>query len=102
MNEKRDKCIEEVLTEFDFDKVHTAMVAVKWTWRTEDGSGNLAIPSRDALVMTARDLLEKAWRNEGTVRTGGFCAWYETATNDGHATLGLEFLFATADTEVWP
>lgn len=99
MNEKRDKCIEEVLANFDFEKVHKGMIAVKWTWRTEDGSGNLAIPTRDALVVTARDLLEKAWRSDGAVRTGGFCARYEEAV-DGYATLGLEFLFATSDTEV--
>ena len=96
--EQRDKSIEQVLAKFDFDKVHKAMVAVDWKWRCDD---KLEIPARDMLISTARQLLENAWENEGTARTGGFVAWYdEEPDENGQNTIGLQFVFATYETGV--
>ena len=77
MARKRDEVVAEVLADFDFDKVHKAMVAVEWKWGLEPGR----IPTRDELVACARGLLERIWDRGGEARLGGFVAgrWKEDA-----------------------
>jgi len=47
-----NKMIQDILDEFDFDKVRKTMIALKWTWATVPG-----YPSIDRLKETAEYLL---------------------------------------------
>ena len=76
--------IDRLIQRFDFNKVHKAMTALKWTWRDE------GVPTIDSLKQTARELLESAASSEhGNIMTGGFKAEYH---KDGNFT--LEFILA--------
>lgn len=100
MNDK----IDEVLRDFDFDKVHKAMVAVEWKWSV----CGPAVPTREQLVAQARELLESAVRDNGMWRTGGLSAWcYATDKNDSEYErgvqfqIGLSFTFETSEVDVY-
>lgn len=100
-NKTRDEKIIEVLSNFRFDKVHTAMVAVEWKWTQPDNS--MRIPTRDELVTKARELLERVWAEKGTCRTGGFSAWCENDSNgldDEFVSFGLSFTLEWSDIEM--
>ncbi|GAC1455468.1 MAG: hypothetical protein PVSMB1_04990 [Gemmatimonadaceae bacterium] len=99
----RDECIAEVMRDFNFDKVHAAMVAVGWKWRQDDGE-SLKIPTRDDLVKTARDLLGMAWDHKDTIRTGGFAASFDPGDEATARlpNLGLWFTIASVDVGVGP
>lgn len=75
MNEE----IDEIMDNFNFNRVHIAMTAVKWDW-WEKG-----VPEIPDLRKMARKLLKKTIKEKGYVRSGGFEAVYE----DGD----LELLF---------
>lgn len=63
--------VEELLDEFDFDKVHQVMQYLNWTWVSERhggevGESEVAVPSRAAIRKHARSsLLEAAKRAYG-------------------------------------
>lgn len=90
-----EKHIANVLSGFDFDKVHKAMVAVDWKWGKDDGVG-LETPTVAGLVKTARWLLELACKEKATVRTGGFHAWYDEGTG---IEFGLMFVLESNDAD---
>ena len=89
----RDEFLEakdEILDEFDFQKLHTAMMAVGWEWYFD--KENYGVPNVRTLVREAEILLLRVIDkrlNEGakntTVGTGGFNAWVEGDT------IGLNF-----------
>ncbi len=69
-----EKKIEQIMENFDFEKVHRAMAAWGWQWYLgERGSG---IPSVVDLRCTALELLAAAWDEKTQLRTGGFTAEY--------------------------
>ena len=93
-----DQVIEEILENFDFDKVHKVMEALDWKWvggGTQDG-----VPSVYRLIKKAEELLkdcvnEIEHRNTNTLvlSTGGFkatCVKYD----DGEIVLELEFVLS--------
>src|SRR4029079_14097645 len=92
--------INEVLSIFDFDKVHKAMVAVEWKWYSTNNV--YTIPTRDQLVATAKRLLEGVCKENGrSVSTGGFTAGYVIAECDEKGSLGLVFRLAEIDVDVY-
>lgn len=76
--------IEQIMENFDFEKVHKVMVALEWEWHF--GHGCSGIPSVHTLKEEASRLLSDAWMIKTTVSTGGFSAVY----NDG--CLSLSFI----------
>jgi hypothetical protein len=92
----REQAVEDVLRNFDFAKVETAMFAVGWKWNEDTAS-----PDRQSLVSTARHLLEMAWDAMGCCRTGGFGAAYEEPTDSEPASLTLWFTLASYEADVY-
>lgn len=63
------KQIKEIMTEFDFEKVHKVMEFLDWKW-TDNG-----VPSIYMLKMTAKQLLSEVAlspNNDTWTETGGF------------------------------
>jgi hypothetical protein len=73
-----NKYVKEVIANFDFEKVHKAMYALKWTWwnsKSDDG-----VPSTSELVMHATDMLNRAYKADHDtykIACGGFVAHKE-------------------------
>lgn len=78
--------IDEILDEFDFERVHKVMVALDWQWYNTAG-----VPSIGDLRRAARSLLQQVvdGKNLRYTATGGFVAYME----DG--VLGLRFEVAS-------
>ena len=68
----------ELLKNFDFKKVHKAMLALEWEWRM--GDSTYGIPSKKTIKETARRLLKEAFDRKTTIGTGGFTASYDGET----------------------
>lgn len=82
MTKQQRKLIDEVLDNFDFDKVKKAMDALNWIWIGCDG-----VPAIYDLRKQSRRLLKDAIeKNLSLVSTGGFRAGY----NDN--ILSLDFI----------
>lgn len=63
--------IDEVMDNFDFDKVHKMMAAVGWKWAKEDGG--YTVPDIQRLKKAARYLIKKAIKDDVIdISTGGF------------------------------
>lgn len=67
--------ISDILDNFDFERVHKAMIALEWNWYL--GMGGEGIPSVGALQKAARELLSEAWMKKTTISSGGFSAEYD-------------------------
>lgn len=80
--------INEVLDEFDFEKVHKAMKTLNWGWMRSNGK----VPSIGQLVLCAQELLEDVSKMEVgySIGTGGFKAAKVDSYDDG---VGLELEF---------
>ena len=68
--------IARCLAAFNFERVHTMMVAVDWKWSLGSGPDGLRVPDIQDLMNTAERLLYAAVRDQSTVSTGGFEARY--------------------------
>ena len=71
---KNKEQIKIILEDFDFKKVHKAMIAVDWKWKFQNGR---RIPSYQELEHNAKITLEKVASSKEEVvvfKLGGFCA----------------------------
>ena len=88
--------IDEVIANFDFRKVETAMKALRWSYSGDEDS-----PSLEALRNTARTLLESvlAEREEDVEhRMGGFTAsWHTDGGVSLRFTVASSFVCVEAD-----
>jgi hypothetical protein len=69
-----DKVVDEIMTNFDFPKVHKVMKKLKWKWassQTED-----KIPSQYELHKKAEQLIRDAMERKVSFITGGFVVRY--------------------------
>lgn len=82
--------IDDIIYNFDFEKVHKIMKILKWRWFI---GGELVIPSVQQLVKQARKLLFRAATETTTVELGGFkaTAKYKYSEKD-ILCLRLEFI----------
>lgn len=95
---KKERHIQFIIENFDFEKVHNIMTSLNWKWycyspnRREMG---LYVPTIEQLKKTAVELLEYVYDdlNYDTTSTGGFKA----TRYDDH--LGLEFVLSSFDSE---
>ena len=82
MTKQQRRLIDEVLDNFDFDKVKKAMDALNWIWIGCDG-----VPSIYDLRKKSRRLLKEAIKqNSYRISTGGFRAGYS------NNVLSLDFI----------
>lgn len=83
--------IDEILDEFDFEKVHRVMTALSWTWYREP-----EVPSITDLRRMARYLLKQVVESKGihSVGSGGFTAYMH------HGVLGLRFEVSSYEIEL--
>ena len=65
LTEKQQEVIDEIMDNFDFEKVHKAMTALDWKW----GKG---IPDVWELKKSARRLLKTSIEENTCIGTGGF------------------------------
>lgn len=90
----KQRKIVEIIDNFDFVRVHKAMVATGHKWMTNYGEFEMKIPSVGMIVYTLIDKLDRAidsyLKNEGgvfTTASGGFCiSVYENENIDPDMT----------------
>lgn len=80
--------IDNIIQNFDFEKVHKIMKILKWKWVI---GGKLVIPSLQQLVEKARSLLIEAATKTTSVETGAFKATAKYSKKDD-LCLRLEFI----------
>lgn len=83
--------IDDILDNFDFEKVHQTMVALNWKW-----AGYKEVPEVPDLRKFARTRLKEAYTRKTTVSSGGFKATYER-WSQVRFTLRLEFIVTDWD-----
>jgi hypothetical protein len=83
--------IDEILDEFNFERVHKVMVALDWTWSGTDG-----VPTIADLRRMARSLLKQVVESKGihSVGSGGFTAYMH------YGILGLRFEISSYEIEL--
>lgn len=72
--EEKQQLIDDVMEDFDFDKVHKAMVALEWKYI------NKSVPSKHELEKFARSLLESVMNGVprfDTLNAGGFVVQFD-------------------------
>lgn len=74
--------IDEIMDEFDFERVRAVMTAVDWTWGTDPGE----VPTISELRKTARYLIGRLFDGVRVCSTGGLVA----RKYDGVASLHFE------------
>jgi hypothetical protein len=86
---KSRKAIENIMSTFEFDKVHAYMTTSGWKW------GRSVTPTIDELKATAHELLTMCANakdpNHGSTATGGFEARLDGWSKDGTPYLSLLF-----------
>jgi len=82
------KVIDEIIKDFNFEKVYRAMVVVNWCWSSTHG-----VPSINELMLCAQELLNEASKmdTDCSIGTGGFRAT-KIENEDGEEGLQLEFI----------
>ena len=82
--------IQDIMRDFDFQKVHDVMEQLDWKWATISGYG---VPTIDEMKYEANRLLIDACIERTCVSTGGFRAVYdECGQGDPDPYIGLEFI----------
>lgn len=77
--------IDALLSEVDFDRIHTVMKSLNWTWKSSDNQ----VPEPLSIAIVARGLLYDAVEN-GSASTGGLYAEC-IEEEDNKAELSLKF-----------
>lgn len=83
--------IDDIIDNFDFEKVHQTMVALNWKW-----AGYKEVPEIPDLRKFARARLKEAHARKTTISSGGFKATYEKWSQI-RFTLRLEFIVSDWD-----
>ena len=94
--EEKNKLVNEVIEDFDFDKVHRVMVSLDWRWTIENGERT--VPSSYRMMKTANRLLRDCAQYYGnkefhTCGAGGFMASLD------NGTLALQFILTESTSD---
>lgn len=81
----KERTINAVMDQLDFEKIHTIMDVLDWEW------WNQGVPSIESLKKQAYDLLEYAWEHKCSTGTGGFWVEYEGETDEDYPMLKISF-----------
>ena len=90
----KEKQINQLLSGFDFDKVHKVMKNLGWTWH--DSVEEDAVPNHAELVIAAQRYLSEGYDSmvycsESLLGSGGFCV-HTKKLDDGEISLELKFV----------
>ena len=88
--------IEEVIDNFNFERVHIAMTALDWKWAPQEGETDKSVPSIPRLKSAARQLLINAI-NHKHVGSGGFEAKYYPKVDDEPEYFSLAFVLCSTN-----
>ncbi len=101
----KDKLIEGILDNFDFDKVRRVMEFLNWTWATLPEPDT--VPSTYQLIKSAKKRLEQAYeyamdnKRDGYSHSGGFKAFAEyNETTSEVDYFELEFIVSSWSEQV--
>ena len=72
LTEKQQGLIDEIMDNFDFERVHKTMIALNWGWADKDDYELLSIPEMYELKSHARKLLKASMEENMCIGTGGF------------------------------
>ena len=86
--------VAKCLARFDFDRVHTMMVAADWKWSFHLGENGFRVPTVAEIRDKAERLLYAAARDRGLAASGGFEADYKVKHE--RASLSLRFVACQA------
>jgi hypothetical protein len=92
---EHESMIDTIIDEFNFERVHIAMTALDWQWKTTEGNG-YAVPTMPKLKAMARRLLNESIK-EKVVGSGGFVATYHAEDKDEIEYFQLKFVLAQED-----
>lgn len=93
-----ERKIDDLMENFDFEKVKKVMDFLDWTWYGESKP-----PSIEALKRNARDMLERAVEEKTCISSAGFKAVYENdPENPNDPYIGLEFILEDMEGFVEP
>lgn len=81
--------IDEVMYNFNFNRVHKVMTFLDWTWASPKG---FSIPTIDEIKEEARRLLVDAVTKHTTIASCGFKARFEDSPDGEEPFIGLEFI----------
>lgn len=98
---EKENSVNEILEEFDFNRVHCVMEFLEWEWVDHD-SGHYYKPSISKMTETCRRYLEFVWDrvdsegkdSETTMSSGGFqvYACRFTENNEDFINVSLSFI----------
>jgi hypothetical protein len=89
-NRKRDAMINEILLDFDFERVHAIMVLMGVKWYGLKGDGERRTPSVDEIISVSREILTEAYDRHKADSEYNGCGKYQMfaeAFNDGQLEL---------------
>lgn len=89
--------IDDIMDNFDFDRVHDTMEMLGWGWVDRD-TGDYAIPEISELRKRARGLMKEAMVSRQPsyrIATGGFQV--DKTTEKGEVFLSLSFVLTSWD-----
>lgn len=84
--------VSQCLEAFNFERVHTMMVAVDWKWSVALGEDGYHVPTVEEIKSLAERLLYEAVSRRDTISSGGLEAKY--FNRHERATLALRFVAA--------
>jgi hypothetical protein len=98
-----EEILDDVMDQFDFDKVHRVMEFMDWVWVTTDGHST-EVPSISRLKQAARKHLRRAFAKNITIGSGGLEASYvppapEWKGEDPYGLLELRFVLEEQSNE---
>lgn len=85
--QRMNKCIECIMEQIEFDKIHNVMKTLDWRWARI----GIGVPTIDDIKTEARDILINAWSKKATVQSGGFRASYHYYEETAEVGLSLDF-----------
>lgn len=89
--------IDDIMDNFDFDRVHDTMEMLGWGWVAPD-TGDYGIPEISELRKRARGLMKEAMASSLSsyrIATGGFQV--DKTTEEGEVFLSLSFVLTSWD-----
>lgn len=96
-NDPRQKLIDRVIRDFDYERVQKAMMAVDWQWQATNNDG-FEFPSIDRMKACSKLLLMAAAKY-GISATGGFEATYSPKVDDEDECFTLRFVLCSVDSD---
>ena len=90
-NEVISQRIEDIMDEFDFDRVHRVMEFLNWTWADE--FGGVCVPLKSEVRKRARALLNESAKSKESLSTGGFHVEFREGTEHETKWVNLNLTF---------